>query len=246
MKYHCATLISLVFLSPTVLAEEKTYFSHTELQLHADIDRQPMGEDIWTLTLEHASEWRYGDNFFFLDIEGKPDFETEAETLYFEYAPRLSLDNLLGHKLLPSQHLGELYATVQYNDSDQPFIHRVWLYGLSVDFLGQPSQGYSQLHLLLREEATQETAYQVTFAWGQAFRLGYQFMFQGFIDYWDNDEQHVLLAEPQLRFPLANIVGQDHLLAPATIGTEIEISRHFFGKDSGWEVNPTLFFSFPF
>ncbi len=47
-----------------LMAEEKSYFSITELQLHADFDRQPLESDIWTATVEHFSEWKYGDNYF--------------------------------------------------------------------------------------------------------------------------------------------------------------------------------------
>ena len=228
-------------------AEEKSYFSSTELQLHADFDRQPLGSDIWTVTVEHFSEWKYGDNYFFLDIEGKPDFKTEADILYFEYAPRFSLDNLFDKKLLPGKRLGELYATVQYNDSDRDFINQVWLYGVSIDFSGQPNYGFSNLQFLIREEETQATSYQITFAWGQLFSLGnWQFAFNGFADYWQNDGGHVFLAEPQLRLLLSNFVGEDHFLANTVVGTEIEISRDFFGKNYGWEINPTIFFSFPF
>ncbi|MDM8567298.1 DUF5020 family protein [Candidatus Halobeggiatoa sp. HSG11] len=229
----------------TVVAAE--YFSNTELQIHADFNRKPAESDILTVTVDHFSEWKYGDNFFFLDIEGKSDFATEADTLYFEYAPRLSLDNLFGNKIFSNQYLGELYATIQYNDSDRNFINQVWLYGVSIDFAGQPNYGFSNLHFLVREEDTQDTSYQITFSWGQPFRVGgWQFVFNGFVDYWEDDDKTVFLTEPQLRLPLANFVSQDNILAKAVIGTEIEISKDFFGKDYGWEINPTIFLTFPF
>ncbi len=235
-----------VFLSGGSLAEE-AYFSKTELYVHAEVDRQPADTGIWTLTFEHFSEWRYGDNFFFLDLEGEPDYAAQAETLYFEFAPRLSLDRVLQTDLLSPSWLGEVYATVQYNDSDRDFINRVWLYGLSVDFAGQPHHGFSNLHVLLREEDTQDLSWQVTLAWGQPFRLGGLALgFQGFLDLWENDAGPVILAEPQLVMPLRQWVGPDHLLAHAAVGTEIEISKNFFGPDHGWEVNPTLFFRLEF
>ncbi len=138
---------------------------------------------------------------------------------------------------MPGKYLGDTYATIQYNDSDRGFINRVWLYGMSIDFAGQPNFGFSNIHFLIREEDTQDTSYQVTFAWGQPFSLGnWNFSFNGFLDYWKDDEKHVFLTEPQLRLPLSNV----------EIGTEIEISKNFFGKNYGWEVNPTVFISFPF
>jgi nucleoside-specific outer membrane channel protein Tsx len=234
-------------MTTVALAAEDSYFSMTEIQLHADFDREPIKSDIWTLTVEHFSEWKYGDNFYFLDIESKPDFETQADSLYFEYAPRFSLDKMFNTKILPGKSLGELYATVQYNDSDRVFINQVWLYGISFDFAGQPNFGFSNIHLLVREEQTQKTSYQFTFVWGQPFHLGtWEFSFNGFLDYWEDDEKQVLLTEPQLRVSLSNFVGKDNFLSKASIGTEIEISQNFFGKDYGWEVNPTVFFVFPF
>ena len=240
-------LICILIATRGAVAKEESYFSYTELQLHADWGRQPVDSDIWTATFEHFSKWKYGDNFFFLDIEGKPDMKTEADALYFEYAPRFSLDKIFRTKILPTKYLGELYGTVQYNDSDRDFINRVWLYGISLDFAGQPNFGFSNLHFLVREEETQDTSYQLTFAWGQPFNLGnWNFSFNGFADYWKDNEKHVFLTEPQFRLSLSNFFGKDNFLANVSIGTEIEISKDFFGKDYGWEINPTVFILFPF
>jgi hypothetical protein len=56
----------------------------------------------------------------------------------------------------------------------------------------------------------------------------------------------VFLTEPQLRFHLSNLLGNDSLLTSAVIGTEVEISHDFFGEDADWQVNPTLFFAVSF
>lgn len=227
------------------LAED--FFSQTELQLHADLNRQPIDAAIWTATLEHVSEWSYGDNFLFLDIEGQKDLKTQADTLYFEYAPRLSMDRIFKKKILPLAFLGETYATVQYNDSDKNYINQVWLYGVSVDFDFQPNYGYSNLHLLVRDEETQDTAYQLTFAWGQPFKLaGLDCEFKGFADFWKNNDTHVFLTEPQLRLNLSSFVGENHILSKATVGTELEFSHNFFSSTYGWEFNPTLFIAVTF
>lgn len=251
MKNIIAGLLGCFLLTlasgSALAAEQENFFSKTELQLHLDLDREPVGEDIYTTTVEHFSEWSNGDNFFFLDIEGQPNLSTSADTLYFEYAPRLSLDRMLGHKLAPHDVLGETYLTLQYNDSDRNFINRVWLAGVSFDFAFQPNYGYSNLALLIRDEKTQDTAWQITYAWGQPFQLaGQDLAFQGFADYWQNDGTEVFLTEPQLRWQLSNLVGQQSVLSKAAIGTEVEISHDFFGNGYGWEVNPTLFFAMTF
>lgn len=239
--------VCILTVTQGAATENETYFAKTELQLHVDFNRQPIAGDILTMTLEHYSEWKYGDNFFFLDIEGKPNFKTDAETLYYEYIPRLSLDKVFSTRILPGNYLGELYATIQYNNSDRDFINQVWLYGVSIDLLGQPNYGFSNVHFLIREEETQDTSYQLTLAWGQPFRLGdWHFVFNGFVDYWKDDSKRVFLAEPQLRIPLSNIVGKENILSNTVVGSEIEITKDLFGKGYGWEINPTLFFSFQF
>jgi nucleoside-specific outer membrane channel protein Tsx len=242
----CGCLLALA-AGGAQAAGQENFFAKTELQLHAELDREPVGDDILTATVEHYSEWTYGDNFFFLDIEGQPGSRTSADTLYFEYAPRLSLDRMVGHKIAPHELLGETYLTLQYNDSDRNFINRVWLAGVSFDFAFQPNFGYSNLSFLLRDEKTQDTGYQLTYAWGQPFNLaGQDLVFQGFADYWQNDATEVFLTEPQLRWQLSNLVGQSSVLSKAAIGTEVEISHDFFGNSYGWEVNPTLFFAMTF
>ncbi len=163
LKLSRFIVLSVCLSVATAAAED--YFSKNELLIHAEADRHPAHTGMWTLTFEHFSEWRYGDTFFFADVEGKPDFAIENNTLYFEFAPRFSLDRLLQTKLLSPSWLGELYATVQYNDSDRNFINPVWLYGISFDFAGQPHHGFSNLHFLARKEETQNMAWQVSFAW---------------------------------------------------------------------------------
>ena len=232
--------------SEPVSTGEEPYFSYTELQIHAEFDRRPAGSDIWTATLEHFSKWEYGDNFFFVDIESKPDFESEADLLYFEYAARFSFDKIFGKKILPEKYLGDIYSTIQYNDSDRNFINRAWMYGISIDFAGLPNSGFANVHFLVREEATQDTAYQlILFGW-QPFSIGnWHFIFKGHIDYWKDDVKQGFLTEPQLRFPLSNIVGKGHLLSNIQIATEVEISSNLFSKNNGWEVNPTIFVNIP-
>jgi len=250
-----ATILLSLLVTTTVLfaqtasaGDEENYFMKTELQLHLDFDREPyVGEGIYTATLEHFSEWKYGDNFFFVDAEGQSDYSERTETFYYEIAPRLSVDRIVGSKIMPVDTLGETYVTVQYNDGGEDFINPVWLSGVSIDFNFQPDYGFSNLSVMVRHEETQDTAYQITFVWGQPFKLfGWQFSTQGFADYWQNDNCEVFLTEPQLRFHLSSLFGTDSIMSTSVIGSEVEISHDFFSEDADWQVNPTLFFAFSF
>ncbi len=238
-------VVMLLALPGMTLAED--FFSKTELQVHADLDRQPIDSAIWTATLEHFSEWTYGDNFFFLDIEGKADLETEADTLYFEYAPRVSMDRVFGKEIIPCSFLGETYATVQYNDSDKDYINQVWLTGVSFDFDFQPNYGFSNLSFMVRDEETQDTSYQITYVWGQPFQVaGLNMDFRGFADFWENDEAEVFLFEPQLRLNMSSFFDANSPFSNVAVGTELEFSHNFFGNDYGWEYNPTIFVAMTF
>jgi len=247
------------------------FFKKTELQLHADFNRMTPyvspddDNDIWTLTLEHFSEWKYGDTFMFMDIESQPGFKRDPDTIYFEIVPRFSIDNFLKQKLLPSSLFGETYLVFQYNASDKDFISTSWLYGISIDFKGQPNYGFSNLSLMIKDSDRKGafekhppyqngTSWQMTFVWGQPFNIGpLQMEFNGFIDYWQensygkkSDEYRILLTEPQLRLKLSSLVGKNGFLSNSVVGTELEITYHFFNENDGWRVNPTLFFAVTF
>ncbi|KPA14676.1 Nucleoside-specific channel-forming protein, Tsx-like protein [Candidatus Magnetomorum sp. HK-1] len=268
-SYWMMVLVLFFMLGYTSNALSDNYFKKTECQLHADFNRMPSApdadNDIWTLTIEHFSEWKYGDTFLFMDLESKPSFKRDPDAMYFEIAPRFSLDKFLKQKLLPAPFLGEAYLAFQYNGSDKEYIPTSWLYGISVDILGQPNYGFANLSLMIkdcdRKGAFEKhapyqngTSWQITLAWGQPFNIGpLQMEFNGFLDYWQensltkkDDTYRILLTEPQLRLKLSSLVGKDSFLSNSVVGTEMEITHHFFGQNEDWRVNPTLFFAVTF
>lgn len=248
VTFGIAALALLFSMSVNAFADE--YFSKTEVQVHIDSNRDTYWNKaaIATLTTEHFSEWKYGDVFLFLDIEGKDDYSTEAACFYYEIAPRFSLNKMLDVDL-STPLTGDIYLAGQFNDGipqgGTDYINRVWLYGMSVDFKFQPDYGFSNLSVYVRDEKTRDTSYQVTLAWGQPFTIGgLSLAFNGFMDIWKDDEKTVLITEPQLRLNLSSFFDKDNFLSNCSIGTEIEISRDFFDKDAGWIINPTGFFAF--
>ena len=81
MMAVCALALCTLCAVPANAGE---YFKKTEVQLHADFARDKGFEDangegieesIITATFAHVSEWKYGDNFGFFDLEGKDDYE---------------------------------------------------------------------------------------------------------------------------------------------------------------------------
>jgi len=271
IAFRLVILVVFLLFASTTTALSDDYFKKTELQLHADFNRMtpyvnPKDTNhIWTLTLEHFSEWKYGDTFLFVDAESQPDFKRDPDTIYYEIVPRFSLDNFLHQKLLPAPFLGETYVVFQYNGSDNVNIATSWLYGISFDFKGLPNYGFANLSLMIKDSDRKgafrkhppyqnDTSWQVTLAWGQPFNIGpLQMEFNGFLDYWQEnsygfkDETYrILLTEPQLRLNLSSLVGKGNFLSNSTVGTEVEITYHFFNEKDGWRVNPTIFYAVTF
>lgn len=252
----------------TVPATAGDYFSKTEVELHADFSRDlgfkdANGENIEahiiTTTFTHFSEWKYGDNFAFIDIEGQDGYTIDPALIYGEVATRISFDKVImgpenGTEMLGS-FLKETYLKLEYNGgtpvgSDYDFIDDALLIGISFDLgLGQPNYGFSNISFLIKdytavdEKATSDTTWQFTLVWGQPFSIGsLNFDFQGFMDVWEYDSEVVVLTEPQIRLKLNSFVGADNFLSNSAIGMEFELSTRLYSQDNGDLLfNPTVF-----
>jgi nucleoside-specific outer membrane channel protein Tsx len=248
-------------------ADAKGYFHKTELQMHMDFARNKgfkdaIGEDIetdiLTATFLHVSEWKYGDVFAWMDIEGKDDYKVEPAQYYGEISARFSLDKIIqgpenGTNMFGS-FLKESYVKVEYNGGTPvggfDFIDDALLFGVSFDLgLGQPNFGFTNVSFMLKdyeiidEEANSDLTWQFTLAWGQPFSLGsVNLDFQGFVDVWEYNDEIVILSEPQLRLKLDSFVGKGNFLSDSAIGIELEISNRFFSQqNSDLIFNPTIF-----
>jgi len=263
----CVLALGSLCTSP---ASAKNYFHKTEIQMHADFDRtkgfkdsngDEISTEILTATIAHFSEWKYGDNFFFIDIEGKDGYKVEPAQYYGEFATRISLDKIIlgpenGSNMLGS-FLKETYIKLEYNGgspvnsvSQFDYIDDALLYGISFDLnLGQPNFGFTNISFLVKdftafdEREKSETNWQVTLVWGQPFSIGsLNFGFEGFLDVWEYDNEVVVLTEPQIRLKLNSFVGKDSWLSDSAIGMEFELSSRFFSQaNNDVEFNPTVF-----
>jgi len=258
MTMGCALALGVLCSTP---ADAKDYFQYTEAQMHFDFARDKGFDhdtDILTATFKHYSEWKYGDNFGFFDVEGKDDYKLEAAQYYGEFASRFSLDKIIlgadkGTNMLGS-FLKESYIKLEYNGGSPAggfdYIDDALLYGVSFDLdLGQPNFGFTNISFLVKDfsaidgHENSDTNWQVTLVWGQPFSIGsLNFAFQGFFDVWEYNNEIVVLTEPQIRLQLSSFVGKDNFLSDSAIGMEFEFSNRFFNQsDSDWYVNPTVF-----
>jgi nucleoside-specific outer membrane channel protein Tsx len=212
-------------------------WSTTNFQYHYGTEYELGDEKRTLITLEHANGWKYGDNFFFVDITN-PNRTGEATgtELYAEIAPRLSFGKISGADLslgIVSDLL--LATTLETGDG----FHN-YLYGLGVN-LTLPGFKFFEVNWYVRDEVTfGNTGQQITLAWGMPFSLGKaQFSFEGFFDYaWDLDaSEDNIVTQPRLLLDVGSFWG-----TPGTLqaGIEYQIWRNKFGIDGIDEDFPEL------
>lgn len=236
-----------VVVSAAVSVRAQGEFSATEMQLFYSYHRQPVDGNVVEMTIEHFSEGKHMDHYFIADIEGQKDYVRQPGTFFFLYKPRLSLDKVLGKKVLPLGFLGETYLCGQYSGSSSPYTRQVWYYGMSVDLAIHPNYGYSNINVFVRDEDTQGLSYHLDYTWDQPFNVGpAKLDCKGWADLWEDDTQRVFFAQPQFRLNMSTFVGPDHVLARGVIGLELQMSHNLYGYHYGWENNPCLFVAYPF
>lgn len=183
------------------------------------------------LTFEYADGWKYGDNFFFIDI-----FEptSTGTSHYGEYSPRLSLGKISGKNLgfgIVTDIL--LAGTLEMGDGV-----RSSLLGIGID-LKLPGFAFAQFNLYARSSerdfvAVQtDSGAQATIAWRLPFKvIGQNLAFEGFADYaygedgGSSPKEDNLITAPRLLIDVGNWFGTP---GKVEAGVEYQIWRNKFG-----------------
>lgn len=221
-----------------VTSQADSRWSSTNLQYHYGAEYELGDEERSLITLEHASGWKYGDNFFFVDITN-PDRagELTQTEFYGEIAPRLSFGKMTGADLSAGIVKDVLIATtLEVGDG----FHN-YLYGLGVD-LDVPGFAFFQVNWYARHEVSfgTDTGQQVTLAWLMPFKLGRaQFAFEGFFDYaWDvSPSEDNIITQPRLLLDVGSFWDAPGVLQA---GIEYQVWRNKFGVDGVNENFPQL------
>ncbi|SEQ73695.1 Nucleoside-specific outer membrane channel protein Tsx [Solimonas aquatica] len=210
------------------------------------------------VTIEHVDAWKYGDNFFFVDITnadrqgklGSNGSGGEFATYYGELSPRLSFGKITGKDLsfgifkdfLFTATLEMPTATVvQLGGATNNLLlqnEQTYLYGLATD-LKLPGFAYFQVNLYRRDNQSSAVGAggQLTLVWGAPFSIGpAKMMFEGFFDYAFSESglHDNIITAPRLLVDAGDFFG-----APGTVqvGCEWQIWRNQFGiKDENESV----------
>lgn len=182
------------------------------------------------ITIEHVNEWKYGDNFLFIDITNPERGDAQTPTsLYGEFSPRLSFSKMTGRKLSRGLFKDVLLTTTLEMGADL----RNYLYGVAVD-LNIPKVPVFQINYYIREEATTgaDTGNQVTLVWLYPFDVGpVSMVFEGFADYafgLGSTVSNNLIAAPRLMVDVGKGFGAPGMFQA---GIEHQMWRNKFGID---------------
>ncbi len=219
-------LAALALAAPLALAPAaaRAQFATTNLQLldgwsfHApSVAEDVKGGQMSTITLNHFSNWKYGDTFAFVDLMQGKFTDGVDSRLYSEIHPRLFLNRLLGAKGPVLGFLKDAGIATELNLGNG---FQAWLAGLGGD-IANP-WGTITLNVYYRYTALQVPAFgvrqynhtwQVSPSWVLPFSLGkVPFLFTGFVDIdgvkagkgWKGYE---VMAQPELLVDVLALAG---------------------------------------
>jgi nucleoside-specific outer membrane channel protein Tsx len=204
-------------------------WSTTNVQLLFGDGYKLADDSMSILTFEHANGWKYGDNFFFVDVVN-PD--ARGTGYYAEFSPRLSFAKMTGANLKFGPVKDVLLAGTQEMGEDL----RATLVGIGFA-LDIPKFAFADINFYYRKsnrdwvaEQTDSGA-QVTIDWLLPFSIaGQKFAFEGFADYaWgekggSSPKADNLVAAPRLLI----LIGASGTLQA---GIEYQIWHNKYGVD---------------
>ena len=255
-------LLSLVVVAAPSSTEAQATFSRTEFQYQGgsavvEGDLSPPGFQ-HTLTLQHASGWSHGNNFFFVDLVCCEDPVSNRD-MYLEWYSTFSLSALTDEEVSfgPVRDIG-LIAGLNWGAQS-----RTAVFGPGVRLaLDLPAFAFANLDfmwLLDRSGGLEsggaprgDARLGIDFNWARPFALGeHAFSVEGHGE-WQSPrdvetggrQPYTVLLQPQIRWDLGKAMGG----APGRvlIETELQVWRNKFSVDGVHEFLPQLLFVWGF
>jgi len=169
----------------------------------------------YTITLDHARSWKYGDFFFFIESFNPATGDSNE---YGEIHPRFSLSKVTG-KDFSNNYIHDMYIATEVELGEN---HRAYLYGLGFD-LKLKGFNYFNVNVYARDNIRQGgKTWQITPYWQLPFSIGSsKWSFEGFADIagTEDNAKHNIIFQPQLLLDVGDLFGH-----PGQIKAGVEYS----------------------
>jgi nucleoside-specific outer membrane channel protein Tsx len=195
-----------------------------------------------TMTLEHASGFAYGDNFFFLDVTHPVHDTDKPSSLYGQWDPRFSLGKIFNSKLEFGPFTDVLVTGELGYGANLYGYQREYNYGLGLD-IKVPGFAYFAINFWLHDNPQLDgVTYQISPYWGAPFHLGtVGFLFEGFLDYVGEEgsggkvSKAYVITQPRFLIDVGSLWHKEGNLFA---GTEVSIWTPKFGVEDENEIVP--------
>lgn len=204
--------ISYVFLLSLVSQTSYAFdWMSSNVQFLYGSDFELGDPDRTTTTVEHAHGWKYGQNFFFVDIINRSDIGTEVYAEVYSY---FSFNKITGanFSLGPIKDIS-LFAGLNISNKPENDNFKAYLAGLSFD-LSNSYFDYLQLDIAAfkSDDVSGKYGIQLTPVWSYPFQIGpAKFKFRGFADIrtanTNNSGNFNVLAQPQVLIDIGDLAG---------------------------------------
>lgn len=243
MKLILPFLASLIFFSTSEAAPPSWRASNFQVLFGNQYEIGPATRE--SITIEHASSWRWGESYFFTNVFNRRDVGTE---LYAEFYPRLSWQAVTGSRpTVPFLTDMSLVAGINAGNLPRQDPFTAYLAGIGFKF-DAPMMDYLKLDLMaFKSDNIKTTGIQVSPIWGMQFELGRsRFLFKGFLD-WQSHRatggEETVLTQPQLLLDIGHFYGHTNQFYA---GVEYSYWYNKFGIDGVIERVPQAMILVPF
>ncbi len=198
-------------------------------------------EEKAVITIEHASGFKYGDNFFFVDITHPLGDTANHEEVYGQWDPRFSLGKISGSSLAFGP-IGDVLVTGELGYGANPlgFYQREYNYGIGLD-IKAPWFAYLAINFWVHDTPYNDgMTFQISPYWGLPFKISnVGFMFEGFLDFIGDEGKTApsMITQPRLLLDLGSLWKAEGNLF---VGTEVDFWWNEFGFRHKHEAVPQL------